>query len=379
MENTPSPVSRPLPGQSPPQHVQVSQCVVSFGSNLGDRQELIAEAAARLASDPVVLDGDLRTSRLFQTPPIGGPGGQEPFLNAVGMFVTHASAREVLSVLQRIEQQLGRRRRLRWDARSIDLDVVLHGSLVGGASNLVVPHPRYPARQFVLLPACDVAAELRDPRFGWTLSEMSEHLAADTPSLALVGADQAFRSMLCHRLSEEHGVAIRSAQRGWQRLTANEFGSADEVGQSHAGELSQPIVDGEAALLSEQEVPWVCDGVPWGQPHSAVPAESAKVAQASQSNVSARQSSVLTLDALWGGVRPAISRLTGLPRLVVRLERPASKALWPAPHRMWAGGWSWPEYHLEGAESDWAVSELASVLQAMHCPVKPVTEDGRWW
>ena len=353
--------------------------MVSFGSNLGDRQELIAEAAARLAADEVVLHRDLRTSRLFQTPPIGGPGGQEPFLNAVGVFATHASARDVLSVLHRVEQELGRQRRLRWDARSIDLDVVLHGSLVGAASHLVVPHPRYPARQFVLRPACDVAADLRDPRFGWTLAEMSQHLSADTPSLALVGADQAFRSMLCHRLSEEHGVQIRSAESGWRRLVSGECGPAGECGALKADGLSQPAAEEDAVFLPDQETPWVCDGVPWGQPSSGGATGAVNFAQASQTGQSAQAASGSSLETLCGGSRPAIERLSGLPRLVVRLERPSVAGLWPAPHRMWVGGWSWPEYHLEGAESDWAVSELASVLQAMHCPVHPVTEDGRWW
>ena len=100
MENTSSPVPRPLPGQSAPQHIQVSQCVVSFGSNLGDRQELIAEAAARLAADKVVLHRDLRTSRLFQTPPIGGPGGQEPFLNAAAAATTLRPVPMLLDILK---------------------------------------------------------------------------------------------------------------------------------------------------------------------------------------------------------------------------------------------------------------------------------------
>ena len=43
-------------------------------------------------------------------------------------------------------------------------------------SSLIVPHPRYTARQFVLQPACDVAAHYRDPRFGWTLERLARHL-----------------------------------------------------------------------------------------------------------------------------------------------------------------------------------------------------------
>ena len=122
-----------------PRQTRVSQCLVSFGSNLGTRESLVARAAEQIAASEWV--SSFRASRLFETPPIGGPGGQEPFLNAVAAFETSASAREILSLLQTIEDQLGRRRRRRWDARSIDLDVVMHGELVGGGTGLIVPHP----------------------------------------------------------------------------------------------------------------------------------------------------------------------------------------------------------------------------------------------
>lgn len=203
-------LSLPLPGARDAQFTKVSQCVVSFGSNLGDRRELIAAAANRIAACDLVLPGDrLQTSRLFETPPIGGPGGQDPFLNAIGVFQTTAPARAVLDLLQELEDSLGRQRRRRWDARSIDLDVVLHGNLIGGTTGLVVPHPRYTARQFVLQPACDVAAHFRDPRFGWTIQELTDHLSADVPSLALVTGRQEIRDQLCQRLADDHGVYIR--------------------------------------------------------------------------------------------------------------------------------------------------------------------------
>jgi 2-amino-4-hydroxy-6-hydroxymethyldihydropteridine diphosphokinase len=46
---------------------------------------------------------------------------------------------------------------------------------------------------------------------------------------------------------------------------------------------------------------------------------------------------------------------------------------------MWPSGWRWPEYRLEIDDLNWAVSEVASALASMRCPVKPVTNDGKWW
>ncbi|TWU56385.1 2-amino-4-hydroxy-6-hydroxymethyldihydropteridine pyrophosphokinase [Rubripirellula tenax] len=181
-----------------------AQCLISFGSNLGDRDNRIADAAAIVQSSSMVQN--FAASRLFETPPIGGPGGQEPFLNAIASFDTQATAREVLKLLQETENRLGRLRRQRWGSRSIDLDVVLHGELIGGSTALVVPHPRYTARQFVLQPACDVAAHYRDPRFGWSIEQLSDHLNQGAASLALINGEVAMREELCRRLSQEHGI-----------------------------------------------------------------------------------------------------------------------------------------------------------------------------
>ena len=104
-------------------------CLVSFGSNLGDRMERIRSAAQAIAAHEGVAT--FVASRLYETPPIGGPQGQEPFLNGVARIETSLGAVDVLKLLQEIELNLGRQRFVRWDSRSIDLDVVLYGDLLG--------------------------------------------------------------------------------------------------------------------------------------------------------------------------------------------------------------------------------------------------------
>lgn len=350
--NQPSRSNHPVPGQSKPPASPVSQCVVSFGSNLGERRELISSAAQQLAQSGLVLPdtspdfpgepGGFRTSRLFETPPIGGPGGQEPFLNAIGAFQTQAPAREVLDFLQQLELDLGRQRLRRWDSRSIDLDVVLHGRLVGGATGLVVPHPRYTARQFVLQPACDVARHFRDPRFGWTLGELTEHLTAAQPSMALVSGSQELRNHLCSRLSDEHSVQVilpggkpAEVDRPWVSSFLPKLpkpsGSVPDPDQSHGGTTAKPKN---------------------GPPVQPGPREELSTDHASS---------------------------LMLPRLLVRLHKVGETSQWPAPHLMWPSGWQWPEYRLEIDDLDWAVSELASAIDSMQCTVSPVTEDGNWW
>ncbi len=323
-----------------------SQCLISFGSNLGNRDAVIADAARAIIQAPFIET--FRTSRLFETPAIGGPGGQEPFLNAIAALDTRASAREILALLQSVEEQLGRQRKHRWGARSIDLDVVLHGELVGGGRGLIVPHPRYTARQFVLQPACDVAAEYRDPRFGWTLRQLTDHLSAGAPSLALIGGDLATRLKLCERLATEHGIRVFADRDLPEPMSVLgnvpaggvPFITSGDVQGSSIG-LRRLVPD---AIHAANDAPWVSAFVP--------------------------------------PLPPLDSPLTGavdVPRLVARLQWSTAETRWPAPHQMWPTTWQWPEYRLEIDDLDWTVGEIVSALDSMRCEVRPVTESGDWY
>jgi 2-amino-4-hydroxy-6-hydroxymethyldihydropteridine diphosphokinase len=344
-----------------------SQCLISFGSNLGDRHALIADAAKAVARLPIV--NGLQASRLFETPPIGGPTGQEPFLNAVAAFDTEASAREILGCLQAIETDLGRKRRQRWGARAIDLDVVLHGELVGGGTGLIVPHPRYTARQFVLQPACDVAAHYRDPRFGWTLERLAKHIDQGTPSLALVGGDRAIREELCTRLAAQFGVTTFAARAFSQRMKV--------VGNAPARVSDDRPTPSEVSSPHQAVGP---EPVPGQMPEPQV--QESVAGQLGSDICGVKAESGPWVSAFLPPLPPLASPETNsasVPRLVVRMQSATVQTRWPAPHQMWPAGWRWPEYRLEIDDLDWAVSELASALSSMRCPVEPVTADGAWW
>ncbi|WP_168564799.1 2-amino-4-hydroxy-6-hydroxymethyldihydropteridine diphosphokinase [Crateriforma spongiae] len=318
----------------------MSQCLISLGSNLGQRSELLHRAAERVAKSSVV--SNFRASRLYETPPIGGPGGQEPFLNAAAAFDTESSAHEILSLLQEVEQWLGRQRLRRWDARSIDLDVVLYGDLVGGDSHLVVPHPRYPARTFVLHPACDVADHYRDPRFGWTIGELSRHVAKAQPSLCLVGGDADLRKLICRRLTEDHGVT--TFQSSDRVMTTGTIANAP-LPPSQIRFAESPVQDGVSTADAAMPAgPWVSDSLP---------------------------SLDITDRTHWDDPR--------MPRLIARIQHVTEDSSWPAPHKIWPKGWRYPEYRLEVTDVEWAIGEVASALDSMRCPCRAVTADGSWW
>ncbi len=108
------------------------------------------------------------------------------FYNAVALIRADLPLGSLMRRLKYIERRAGRRTRARWSARSLDIDVIDHGSRVlnwpalnktGGP--IVLPHPLMHRRGFVLVPLAEVAPHWRHPVLGLT----AEQLLARNPGL----------------------------------------------------------------------------------------------------------------------------------------------------------------------------------------------------
>ena len=130
---------------------------LSLGSNMGDRFEMLRQAVAQLVEHPAVTV--TRISSLYETDPVGYTD-QEPFLNMVVQVETELTALALLDVCQVIEQNLNRKRLVRWGPRTIDLDILLYNQDRIETDRLTVPHPRMSERAFVLIPLLEI-----DPEF----------------------------------------------------------------------------------------------------------------------------------------------------------------------------------------------------------------------
>jgi 2-amino-4-hydroxy-6-hydroxymethyldihydropteridine diphosphokinase len=144
---------------------------IALGSNLGDRERHLRQAAADLQS----VIPDLRVSSLYDTAPVG-VGEQPRFLNAAAVGSTTLSARALLETLLGIEAKLGRTRPHPGAARTVDLDLILYGGHVIEERDLVVPHPRFRERGFVLEPLAELAPDWVDPVTGRTIRELMSRL-----------------------------------------------------------------------------------------------------------------------------------------------------------------------------------------------------------
>ena len=141
---------------------------LALGSNLGDRDATLKRAASALRA--IVLD--LKLSSTHETEYVGAGGVQPSYLNAAAVGETALTAHGLLDALLELERQFGRERPYPDAPRTLDLDLILYGMDIVDEPGLVVPHPRFRQRRFVLEPLAEIAADWTDPVTGRTVEEL---------------------------------------------------------------------------------------------------------------------------------------------------------------------------------------------------------------
>jgi 2-amino-4-hydroxy-6-hydroxymethyldihydropteridine diphosphokinase len=152
----------------------MTRVLIGLGSNVGDRLQFLRRAVHGLRQTIGVEVIEL--SSVYETEPVG-PADQAWFLNAVVAAATSLIPLTLLERTQAIERALDRETLYHWGPRTIDLDILLYGSLQVRTTTLVIPHAELCHRAFVMIPLLEL-----DP--GLVLSDgtaVSACLSALTP------------------------------------------------------------------------------------------------------------------------------------------------------------------------------------------------------
>ncbi len=290
------------------------RCLISFGANIGDAKSTVLYAFQLLQQ--MLASGDrAQLSRLYQTPPVGGPSGQSAFINAVAAIETQLTPWEIWHVIRSIENQLGRERQRRWEARRIDLDILLYDDQLIWTPQLKIPHPRMCMRSFILKPALDVAAGWLDPVSQMTLQQLNENLQANS---SVEISDYIFAS--ANHLPLESVVAEASKA---SALT----GANQKIKTVSLEELAQLMQAEYASQICKLLVVWVDvkEGSAWEDQHR-----------------------LLAINLrLSNSKRPNHADPTTLPFIG-------------------------PRYLLATSDRNWAAHEIQAAFEAMNCEIKPL-------
>lgn len=146
---------------------------IGIGSNLGDKLFNCRYSIDKINQLPGCHVSAV--SAIFKTEPVGVTG-QPWYANCVVELSTTQGPSQLLKGLLSIESDMGRIRKKRWEARIVDLDILLFGQEIIESDNLIIPHPLLHKRQFVLEPLYQLAPDLVHPVLKLTMNQLLNKL-----------------------------------------------------------------------------------------------------------------------------------------------------------------------------------------------------------
>lgn len=141
---------------------------IALGSN---RRTRYGSPRATLAAAVAAIGGVTVRGPVIETAPLGP--SRRRFANSVVLIDSDEAPDVLLARLKRIERRFGRRRGQRWGDRALDLDIIWWSGGCWASPGLVVPHPAFRLRRFVLDPLAAILPEARDPISGLTVRQLA--------------------------------------------------------------------------------------------------------------------------------------------------------------------------------------------------------------
>ena len=140
---------------------------ISVGTNIGNKVSNCRLAIKKIIS----ISNSCKISSFYKTSSWGYE--DDFFINFVVKITTSLNPNKLLKKLLFIENEMGRIRPTSgYSSRIIDFDILFFENKVLQKSNLVIPHPKYHLRNFVLVPLLEIAPDFVCPKFKITIKEL---------------------------------------------------------------------------------------------------------------------------------------------------------------------------------------------------------------
>ena len=146
---------------------KVKDVALSLGSNVGDSYQTLVNSLKDLS----LFVDDMKVSSFYRTDPMNMKY-QPDFINLAVAGKTSVSPGALLKKVNSVEKKYGRAREIKYGPRTLDIDIILFGDEIVKREDLVIPHPEFRKRLFVIEPLAEIVPEMKDPVDGKELHEI---------------------------------------------------------------------------------------------------------------------------------------------------------------------------------------------------------------
>ncbi|MBT1248417.1 MULTISPECIES: 2-amino-4-hydroxy-6-hydroxymethyldihydropteridine diphosphokinase [unclassified Thermosipho (in: thermotogales)] len=154
---------------------QFGKVFLGLGTNIGNKEKNLIDALTLLEKRNLKI---LKVSSIYVTKPYGYTE-QDDFYNIVVEIDTDLSPLKLLNKLLKIENDMGRKRTIKWGPRIIDIDILFYGNLVVDMENLKVPHYDFEKRSFFVVPMAEILENFKHPVANVSMKSFAESFEKD--------------------------------------------------------------------------------------------------------------------------------------------------------------------------------------------------------
>lgn len=139
--------------------IAMEKVYLGLGGNVGDVFQTLKQVEIELIKNPRLHN--VTFSPYYVTSPVSDIP-QNDFINCASTFQTDLTPFELLEYIQNLEKKLGKVPKAKNMPRSIDIDILFFGQKMVQSEALVIPHPFWRERLFVLVPLSDLTSEVQN-------------------------------------------------------------------------------------------------------------------------------------------------------------------------------------------------------------------------